>query len=440
MRPYRSWGLAVLMLAGSQAGAQETYLLPVPGYAPPAPIWLAAQDKTAPQPPATPPASSDQPAQPPAAQAQPPATDVFTQAPSTGGEAMEGPNPRMIGDFYGFCAMRTIDVPAVQTISVFRNVLQQVGNDSFGKPIFQTTPVLVSTTQTTVRTQVTACVPIASSAIGFKIADNQSPMPEDRVFFTYNYFNNMHVISPALANGQTITQQITVNNLTTITNTVVPGSSVPRLDLNGEVIGFEKTLFDGRASVGMRLPLFQQQGDGSFSQQDFGDLGVFFNIAFYADPVSGNVLSGGMLVTAPTGPSIDTTIGNVHSTYLQPFVGYRLNLADWYIQGFSSVATPTNSNDVTAMFNDVGIGYWLYRGAPNRLLSAIIPTFEAHVTTPLNHRNMNDPVNAPDELDLTAGVHLGFGRRSLLTLGVSTPVTGPRPFNIEAIAQLNLAF
>src|SRR5207253_1564285 len=39
--------------------------------------------------------------------------------------------------------------------------------------------------------------PSRSSAVipwarGFKIADNQSPMPQDRVFYSYNYFNNMN--------------------------------------------------------------------------------------------------------------------------------------------------------------------------------------------------------------------------------------------------------
>lgn len=428
------------MLAGSQVGAQETYVLPVPGNQPAAPIWLAqaevAQKQAPTQPPTTQPAPTDQ---APAQAAQPPGTDVFTQAPSTGGEAMAGPNPQMIGDRGPFCVMRTFNLPAVQTTSVFQNTLRQIGIDIFGKLIIQNVPVLISRTTSTVSSPVMACLPVASTAIGFKVADNQSPMPADRVFFTYNYFNNLHSPNAALANGQTISQQTTVNGLTTVTSTVIPGT-VPRLDLNGEVIGFEKTFFDGRASIGMRIPLYQQQGDGSFSQQDFGDLGVILNVALYRDPFTGNVLSGGILVTAPTGPSIDTPVGNVHTTYLQPFVGYRWSFSDFYLEGFTSVATPTNSQDVTALFNDVGIGYWLYRGAPDRFLSAIIPTFEAHVTSPLNHRNRNDTVSTPDELDLTSGVHVGFGRRSLLTLGVSVPVTGPRPFNIEGIAQLNFSF
>jgi hypothetical protein len=37
-------------------------------------------------------------------------------------------------------------------------------------------------------------------------------------------------------------------------------------------------------------------------------------------------------------------------------------------------------------------------------------------------------------------VQIGLFGPSTLTLGVGTPVTGPRLFNVEAIAQLNWRF
>ena len=46
----------------------------------------------------------------------------------------------------------------------------------------------------------------------------------------------------------------------TLVQTVVPA---PNTFVHREVVGFEKTLFDGAASVGVRAPFFQQQGDGS---------------------------------------------------------------------------------------------------------------------------------------------------------------------------------
>jgi hypothetical protein len=73
-------------------------------------------------------------------------------------------------------------------------------------------------------------------------------------------------------------------------------------------------------------------------------------------------------------------------------------------------------------------------------LNGVIPTFEAHVTTPLNHRNNEALITVPDLVILTSGVHFNLARRSRLTLGVATPVTGPTPFSVEAVAQFNWLF
>jgi hypothetical protein len=37
-------------------------------------------------------------------------------------------------------------------------------------------------------------------------------------------------------------------------------------------------------------------------------------------------------------------------------------------------------------------------------------------------------------------LHIGLCKHSRLTLGAALPVTGPKPCDIEAIAQLNLLF
>jgi len=413
------WAIGIFLLVGSQATAQDTPVMPSAANPSMAPGWLIAQalggQEKIPQPPAQP---------------VPPAEDVFAQAPAAGGEAPTGLNPRMIGDFPGNFVLRTITVPTFQTITTTTTVLQQVGIDATGKPIFQLVQVTGKPVQVPTTVPTVTRVPAGSSAIGFKVADNQSPEPGDRVFFSYNYFNNLHGPSGAFANPQTITQQTAVNGTTTTTSTVIPGVAAPRLDLHGEIMGFEKAFLDSRFSLGMRVPLFQQEGDGSFAQRDFGDVGVLFNYAIFRDQSTGNILAGGVLLTLPTGPAVDTTIGNIHSTIVQPFMGYRWRADRFYVHGFTSVAVPTNEHDVTSLFNDVGIGYWLYRGSPDRLLSAVIPTFEAHVTTPLNHRQLTDPVTGIDILALTSGVHLGLGSRSMLTLGVVAPVTGPRPYNV----------
>jgi hypothetical protein len=65
---------------------------------------------------------------------------------------------------------------------------------------------------------------------------------------------------------------------------------------------------------------------------------------------------------------------------------------------------------------------------------------EAHVTTPLNHRDGAGPIFVPDIVVITGGVHFGLFGNGTLSLGVATPVSGPRPFNVEGFMQLNWRF
>jgi hypothetical protein len=161
---------------------------------------------------------------------------------------------------------------------------------------------------------------------------------------------------------------------------------------------------------------------------DFGDLNVILKYAVLNDHASGNLVSTGLVITTPTNPT-DT----FHDVKLQPFVGYLWNAGDWYVHGFASVAVPTDSNDTTVLFNDLGVGYWLSRTADGgRLVTALIPTAEVHVNTPLNHRG--NPI--VDSVDLTQGVVFELRRRAWLTLGVSENLTGPKTYAVKAIAHL----
>jgi hypothetical protein len=137
-------------------------------------------------------------------------------------------------------------------------------------------------------------------------------------------------------------------------------------------------------------------------------------------------------------------VTSFHETTLQPFVGYRFGWGDFFVHGFTSVDVPTDGNDVTMLFNDIGVGYYAYRNRDeDAIVRAIIPTFEVHVNTPLNHRgalNFNDLAGTADTVDLTFGATFELGQRSTLAVAFVTPVTGPRPFDYEILAQLNIRF
>lgn len=272
----------------------------------------------------------------------------------------------------------------------------------------------------------TGSIPVNVVRGAFKIAENESPRPVDRVYLNYNYFYDVN-----------------------------PSLSVPELPVSNvhrETFGLEKTFLDENASIGLRLPLLQLSGSQNFQGQGFGDLSIVMKYAFINEYVRmadgslgpGNVLSGGLVVTAPTGNVV--TFGArqppIHTTYLQPWVGGILVRGDFYMQGFSSVAVPMDNRDTTFFFNSLQFGYRLFQASSGSdILTSVTPVVEVHVTNPLNNRNIQLlPIGAADIVSLTSGATFGLGSRSFLNLGANVPVTGPKPYGIEAVAQLNIRY
>jgi hypothetical protein len=174
---------------------------------------------------------------------------------------------------------------------------------------------------------------------------------------------------------------------------------------------------------------------------------IYVKYILRQDPNTGSLVSDGMAVTPTTGGSQFAGakyIQYLNTTLFQPFVGYIWNPGKFYLQGFSAFEFPVNSSQATEMYNDIGMGYFLKRTSdPTVFLTAVAPTFEVHVNSPLNHRgfdNPADPFAVAASVNLTYGLNLEFGHNALLTLGIVTPVTGPLPFDFETLVLFNYRF
>jgi hypothetical protein len=141
-------------------------------------------------------------------------------------------------------------------------------------------------------------------------------------------------------------------------------------------------------------------------------------------------------------PNLAPLTTTTNDLLIQPFLGYALFFGDMYVHGFTAIDIATDPSDVTLWYNDVGIGYFLLRHrGDDRLVTAVIPTVEVHVNTPLNHRGtFNGPTGTPDWVDFTGGVTLEFSHRSTLAVGVCAPVTGAKPWDVEGLLQFNFRF
>ena len=365
---------------------------------------------------ATPPAVAPAPPSAPVPAANPETAALFGDGPAPSGGLFDtsrfsgGATPQMIGD---------------QPTLILRQSLRTAAVPGLPQPFPPGTPPPPPNPR-----QATSLTP---SVRGFKIAENQSPQPQDRVFFTFNYFTDL--------NGA-INQRFE--------------SSVNGIRAYRYIGGFEKTFDNGQGSFGVRLPLNSISANsaisGNFAKQggtstSLGDISFFTKYVIKSDPKTGSLLSVGLELTAPTGPSQfggARFLQGQHSTEIQPFIGYLLIRDRFYLHGFAALSTPSSVRDVTMVYNDIGIGYNIYRATdPNAFLQAIAPTFEAHINNPLTHRdvfNASDPSGTADVVDLTYGANFVFGQSSVATFGVVTPVTGPRPFNTEYIFLLNYKF
>jgi hypothetical protein len=361
------------------------------------------------------PSTPQAPGRPPQPEAAAPgaAAPLFAEAAPAGTEASGGAYaPQMLGDSLAiFMAFRTRPV----------NPLNPLNQLISGSPLsgFQFTPI-----------------PIAASLSAFKIADNESPRPEDRAFLNVDYF-------------------------TGVFHSLVPLGNDTHVRIAREIFGYEKTFLGGDMSIEVRVPFFQMhaietvpaESSGQFS--DFGDITLIAKFALLRDCDTGNVLCAGVAATLPTGPTFNsglllqgpqggqTTVGfnhKINPTFIQPYIGFLYNAGDFYVQGFSSAAMSTDDNVSTEWFNDIGFGYWAYRGSCN--CPAIIPTAELHVSTPFGHEGLarSFPVAQIDVMDVVLGVNLEWKNNTVLTFGWCFPVTGPQPFSNELIAQFNYLF
>ncbi len=102
---------------------------------------------------------------------------------------------------------------------------------------------------------------------------------------------------------------------------------------------------------------------------------------------------------------------------------------------------PTNHrNEATVLFIDPGVGYRIHLEG-NRLITAIVPTFEFHANIPLTNRErLPGRTDFHDVIDLTGGVHVVFNNQSSLGMALATPVNHPRAFQIEPLVNFNFRF
>jgi hypothetical protein len=286
-------------------------------------------------------------------------------------------------------------------------------------------------------------LPIAGGDGGFKISDNNNPLPTSRLFFDYDHATNA------------------------LQDTTPEG----KINFDRFSLGIEQVLFWDSASIELRLPIAQGLNSDLSSTEAsgtaFGNIPVVYKQMFWSS--QDTFLSGGLAVVAPTAPEAVIHTPNAltyvvrnESVHLDPFLGAVFKPDPRaFVEGFLSVDFVTNGDavfqNVGGTLNKLGVyqaqtlicvdlkaGYWLYRGPETNFLVGIAPSVEFHYSTTLQIADTAGPVTNPfnllDVCDLTAGLHVQMERGLDLNVGISVPLKpagSDRPYDNACIVQVN---
>ena len=277
----------------------------------------------------------------------------------------------------------------------------------------------------------------------FKVTENVSPIPQDRVFFNYNHFDD-----------------------------ALQASATSDTYFDRYIFGGEKTFIDGLFSIEMRILI----GDGFDSTQtaarergtEFGDLQFAFKSLLYS---SNNLfVGGGTTLSVPTADdAVIIGVGTIEneSVFLAPFLGFIGKTTErTFVQGFlqsdivlggdtvldAGGAEVGTYQDQNLIYASLSTGYWLYRNdSRNASLSGVAGLLEFHYTSALNDADTvtanpgvaGEAVLTSDDnfdvLNLTSGLVFQAGK-SYFRVGGSVPLSDDEFYDSEFQFQINRRF
>lgn len=287
-----------------------------------------------------------------------------------------------------------------------------------------------------------------------KLTENTSPLPHDRVFVNYSYFNN----TPLLSGGVNV-------------NRVTPG--------------FEKTFSGGNASIEVRAPFATTLdsdiiagGLSDTSNVEFGNLTVYFKSLLW--DAGYEAISAGVGLAFPTADDVTvrTAAGTPlldiqnESVHILPFIaGLYMPTEKFFIQGILQLdidptgnpmrftefddGVPTGNlipvgrpNDADYVFFDINIGYWAYQapaccdpcGAPVGgcgFIRGVAPMLELHYNGTFNEADtvitqqgtstirIGDGARSDIDLwNVVLGATIECRHNANLTVGYAAPING----------------
>ncbi len=289
-------------------------------------------------------------------------------------------------------------------------------------------------------------VPAGGGAVGrIKVAENNSPIPRNRFFFNYNFFNN-----------------------------VAGGIG----DVNRYEFGYEQTFWEESSSIEIAVPfastLDANQFDDGRRATDtrFGDVAIALKTILFEGESC--LIAGGLGLSFPS--SGDSRVFDFfgdqilrlenETVHIQPYLAALHSYeSGWYWQGFlqvdvdagrTTVLGDTSSGNLqeigvlqeqTLLFLDVGFGYWLTQASSGT--PAVAVTAEIHYATTLQDADvvgddfigfqLASSINRFDIVNLTLGASILANDAFTIRPAMVIPLAGgdDDQFDYEAMVQMN---
>jgi hypothetical protein len=376
----------------------------------------------------TPPPTSNQPAKPPAPR-QTPSQDDF------------------LSNIYGKTAAAEMGTRLAGTPNMFGDSGCECGR---GMSVNVSGPLGMSTGSSM----------LAGGNRRLKIAENDNTLPQDRIFFLYNHFQDAALIEDS--------------------------TTIPSVDqaasLDRYTVGFEKTFGEGLWAFEFRMPFgcgydYESTNFASSAGQ-IGNLSVVLKRVLYKS--DSTVAAAGLCIDTPTGSDatgsgqgVDYKIHN-QASFLMPYVGIlRTPTEKLFYQCFVQVDVPTNGdridyvdtvgatsgsfgtlNDQTLLYTDLAVGYWILRNPNADWVTGLAGVLELHYTTTVQDADIvsgsasgrtfgfGNFANRVDVLDLTVGLHTELAGHTMCRVAGVVPLRSDedRLFNGEVQVQLERRF
>ena len=299
-----------------------------------------------------------------------------------------------------------------------------------------------------------------------KLVDNASPVPRDRVFFNYSYFQNSAIVvdghainvnrlTPGFEKtffNQLMSVEVRVPFATTIDSVNLTGVTNTSNILLGNQTTYLKALLytDSKLSIasglGIQLPTaastqYSVNGysikavDGAYTQTSSIDILKIRNEAVHLMPYLGSVYTPNDRFFAQSVAQLDfATNGNtVYNAAVYPVLNdSNPDPATWTVTSATTGLSRAGSlNDTNFMYLSANTGYWIYKTTNpyERGLTGFAPTIEMHYNQSLQREdtvsgfygNPGQGTKNISQLNGVIGATTVFGNDKYLSVGYVLP-------------------